>query len=195
VVARETAGSATTGCQDANGFANATMPGSPASLASAIHWVRSWPVSSVSMPANARTWSDAVCSSGAAVQDGPEPGFLVLGQGVPAAGQPVRDVPDGRRGLRQRRPGGAGLVEVVPGLAGHLTRPGEGYMAPARTGRGCRNTTLSAGQTCRRGMQLAGSTARFGRTRDIDGFGRGPQQARRRTTWCRQCRNRKKVAT
>ena len=45
-------------------LANDEMPGSPASLASAIHWGRSWPVSLMSMPANARTWSDAVAARG-----------------------------------------------------------------------------------------------------------------------------------
>jgi hypothetical protein len=72
-------------------------------------------------------------------------------------------------------------------------------MAPAGTGRGCRNTKLSAGQTYRPGLQLAEGTAGSDvpekRTRDIDGFGRGLQQAGRRTTRCRQCRKRKKVAT
>jgi hypothetical protein len=45
-------------------LANDAMPGSPASRAVAIHCGRSWPVSSVIMVANARTWSDAAWSSG-----------------------------------------------------------------------------------------------------------------------------------
>jgi hypothetical protein len=40
---------------------------------------------------------------GAAVQDGLEPGALVLGQGVRAAAEPVRDVADDGRGRRKRR--------------------------------------------------------------------------------------------
>ena len=50
---------------------------------------------------------------GAAVQDGLEAGFLVLGQGVRAAAEPVRDVADGGRGRRQRLLCGAVPGEVV----------------------------------------------------------------------------------
>ena len=50
---------------------------------------------------------------GAAVQDGLEPGLLVLGQGVRAAAEPVGDVPDGRRRLAERCFLRADLVEVV----------------------------------------------------------------------------------
>jgi hypothetical protein len=50
---------------------------------------------------------------GAAVQDRPEPGLLVLGQGVLAAAEPVRDVADGGRGRGQRLPGWAVPAEVV----------------------------------------------------------------------------------
>ncbi len=42
-----------------------------------------------------------------------EAGLLVLGQGVGAAAEPVRDVADGRRGRRQRLPRGAVPGEVV----------------------------------------------------------------------------------
>jgi hypothetical protein len=47
------------------------------------------------------------------VQDRREAGFLVLGQGVRAAAEPVRDVADGGRGRWQRFPGGAVPGEVV----------------------------------------------------------------------------------
>jgi len=50
---------------------------------------------------------------GAAVQDGFELEFLVLGQGVGAAAEPVRDVADGGRGRGQWLPGGAVAGEVV----------------------------------------------------------------------------------
>jgi hypothetical protein len=50
---------------------------------------------------------------GAAAEDGFEPGPLVLGEGVRAAGEPAGDVADGRRGRRQRFPGGAVPGEVV----------------------------------------------------------------------------------
>ena len=48
---------------------------------------------------------------GAAVQDGLESGALVLGQVVRPAAEPVRDVPDGRRGLAERCFLRAGAVE------------------------------------------------------------------------------------
>jgi hypothetical protein len=50
---------------------------------------------------------------GAAVQQGLELTALVVGEGVRVAGEPAGDVPDGGRGRRQRRLGGAALVEVV----------------------------------------------------------------------------------
>jgi len=50
---------------------------------------------------------------GAAVQHGLEPGLVVLGEGVWAAGEPAGDVPDGRRCLGQRFLGGPALVEVA----------------------------------------------------------------------------------
>jgi hypothetical protein len=50
---------------------------------------------------------------GAAVQDGLESGFLVIGQGVRVAAEPVRDAADGGRGWRQRLPGRAVPGEVV----------------------------------------------------------------------------------
>ena len=89
------------------------LPGSPASRAAAIHSGKSWPVSLVIMVAKARTWSRCGLQFGAAVQDGLEPGPLVFGQGVRVAGEPVRDVADGRRGRRQRRSGGLVPGEVV----------------------------------------------------------------------------------
>lgn len=92
-------------------LANDEMPGSPASLASAIHWGLAGELGE-----HAGECADLVrccLQLGAAVQDGREPGFLVLGQGVRAAGQPVRNVPDGGRGLGKRCPRGADLVEVV----------------------------------------------------------------------------------
>jgi hypothetical protein len=94
-------------------LANDEMPGRPASRAAAIHCGRSWPVSSVIMVANARTWPDAAWSSGQRSRIALRPGLLVLGQGVRAAGEPVRDVADGGRGRRQRLPGGAVPGEVV----------------------------------------------------------------------------------
>ena len=50
---------------------------------------------------------------GAAFQDGLEPGPLVVGERARAAGDPACDLPDGRRGRWQRRPGGAVLGKVV----------------------------------------------------------------------------------
>jgi hypothetical protein len=76
---------------------------------------------------------------GAAAEDGFEPGPLVLGDGVRAAGEPAGDVADGRRGRRQRFPGGAVPGEVVAddGVAAvvaerlDLTEQAEGATAAA----------------------------------------------------------------
>jgi hypothetical protein len=50
---------------------------------------------------------------GAAFEDGIEPGPVVLGEGVRVAGDPAGDVPDGRRGRRQRFLSGPAPAEVV----------------------------------------------------------------------------------
>jgi hypothetical protein len=78
---------------------------------------------------------------GAAVQDGLELGAFVPGQVVRAAAEPVRDVPDGWRGLAERclfRAGAVGVAAVVAEGLDLMEQAGEAAVSavgvPAREG-------------------------------------------------------------